>query len=116
MSGRRRKEELFGGALLLKPHEAVADCGVAAETVGGNGGGNGRQSHGHGQGSGCRCSKALGTVGRLCSDREADGWAPHGFDFFPILSKTGSTLMKSKSVLILLQKFAIFACGSLGIL
>jgi hypothetical protein len=25
MSGRRRKGELFGGALLLKPHEVVAE-------------------------------------------------------------------------------------------
>jgi hypothetical protein len=37
VSQRRRKEEPFGAALLLKPHEAVAEGGVAVETVGGNG-------------------------------------------------------------------------------
>jgi hypothetical protein len=25
--------------------------------------------------------------GHLCSDRETDGWAPRGFDFFPIYPK-----------------------------
>jgi hypothetical protein len=35
VSGRRRKGELFGGALLLKPHEAVAEGSMAAETAGG---------------------------------------------------------------------------------
>jgi hypothetical protein len=34
MSRRRRKGELFDGALLLKSHEAVAE---GSETVGGNG-------------------------------------------------------------------------------
>jgi hypothetical protein len=36
VNGRRRKEELFDGALLLKPHEAMDDGGVAAEMVSGN--------------------------------------------------------------------------------
>jgi hypothetical protein len=38
MSGRRRKGKLFGGALLLKPHKAVAKGG---EMVGRNSGTNG---------------------------------------------------------------------------
>jgi hypothetical protein len=56
MSRGRRKEELFGGALLLKPHEAVAEGVVAAETVGGN---SGWQSRGRGQGGGRHYLKAL---------------------------------------------------------
>jgi hypothetical protein len=59
VSGRRRKEELFDGALLLKPHEAVAEGGVAVETVGGNGG---QRSHGCGLCAGRRLQKALGTA------------------------------------------------------
>jgi hypothetical protein len=51
VSGRRRKEELFDGALLLKPHEAVAE-----------GGGNDGRSRGCGQGGGRRCPKALGVA------------------------------------------------------
>jgi hypothetical protein len=93
VSGRRRKEELFGGALLLKQHEAVAEGYVAAGTVGGNGG----RSRVRGQGGGYCCPKALSTVGRLCSDREADRWAPRYFDFF-LFIQNGLNIKKSKMV------------------
>jgi hypothetical protein len=99
-SGRRRKDELFGGALLLKPHEAVAD--------GSRNGGRERRAK--------PWVRARRRPRHLCSDREVDGWAPHGFDFFSYLSKTGSTLKIQKRCLILLQKFPIFASGPLEIL
>jgi hypothetical protein len=53
---------------------------------------------------------------RHCSDRETDGWAPHGFDFFPNLPKTSSTFKIQNGYLIFLEKFSIFACGLVGIL
>jgi hypothetical protein len=54
-----------------------------AGTVGGNGG----QSHGRGQGGSRRYLKCSAWPGCLCLDRETDGWAPRGFDFFPIYPK-----------------------------
>jgi hypothetical protein len=75
---------------------------MAAEMVGGNGG----RSRGCGQGGG------LGTSVRTM--RLMGG--PHTVLIFFYLSKTGSTLKIQKGCLILLQKFPIFACGSLGIL
>jgi hypothetical protein len=61
---KKERRSSFGGALLLKPHKAVGDGGVAAETVGGK-----RQwrSHGRGQGGGSHCLKAIDAV-----------WAPSG--------------------------------------
>jgi hypothetical protein len=53
---------------------------------------------------------------RHCSDRETDGRAPRGFDFFPNLPKTGSIFKIQNGYLIFLQKFLIFACGLVGIL
>jgi hypothetical protein len=72
----------FGGALLLKPHKAVDDGGAAPRLWAAN-----------------NCSEAVGVCkvaaaavqtrsappGRLCSDRETDRWAPHGFDFFQFI-------------------------------
>jgi hypothetical protein len=108
VSGRRRKEELFDGALLLKPHEAVAEGGMAVETTG--------EAVGAGKAAAAAVRRRSVWPGRLCLDREAGRWAPRGFDFFSNLSKTGSTLKIQNGCLNLLQKFPIFACGSLGIL
>jgi hypothetical protein len=80
-----KKEELFGDALLRKPHGVVAEGGVVAETVGRNGGRKRRakpwawarrqpplfEGAQHGLG--------------VCLDRETDGWAPRGFDFFQFI-------------------------------
>jgi hypothetical protein len=43
------------------------------------------------QSSGGRCPNAGGAVGCLCSDKVTDRWVPHGFQFFIICPKTGST-------------------------
>jgi hypothetical protein len=39
------------------------------------------------QSSGGRGPKAVGAVGRRCSDRVTDQWVPHDFTFFQNLSK-----------------------------
>jgi hypothetical protein len=64
---RKKKKEMrssFSDALLLKPHEAVDDGGVAVGKVGGK---QRQQSHGRWQGSGRCYPKAVGAV-----------WAPSG--------------------------------------
>jgi hypothetical protein len=116
----------FGDALLLKPHEAVDDGGVAAGTVGGNdgreqwvetvGGNGGSEAVGAGKVVATTVRRRSTWPGCLCSDYETDGWAPRSFDFFSNLSKTSSTLKIQNGCLILFQKFPMFACGSLGIL
>jgi hypothetical protein len=92
VSGTRGKGELFGGALLLEPHEAMAE--------GGRKGGQEQRWK--------RRAKPWA--------RGTDGWAPRGFDFFSNLCKMGSTLKIQNGCLILLKKFLIFACVSLGFL
>jgi hypothetical protein len=82
----------FGDALLLKPHEAVDDGGVAAGTVGGNdgreqwvetvGGNGGSEAVGAGKVAAAAVRRCSTWPGCLCSDYETDGWAPRSFDFF----------------------------------
>jgi hypothetical protein len=86
---RRRKVELFDGALLLKLHEAVVEGGVVVEMVGRN---SGWRCRGHGQGGGHCCLKALGTAW-VPLFGPWDWWVgPTRFWIFSNLSKTGSTL------------------------
>jgi hypothetical protein len=56
---KKERGSSFGGALYLKPHEAVDDGGLAAGTVGGK---RRQRSHGHGHGGGRHCLKAVGAV------------------------------------------------------
>jgi hypothetical protein len=102
----------FGGALLLKPHKAVDDGGAAPRLWAAN---NGSEAVGVCKVAAAAVQTRSAPPGRLCSDRETDGWAPRGFDFSN-LSKTGSTLKIQNGCLILLQKFPIFACHSLMLL
>jgi hypothetical protein len=57
---------------------------MAAGTVGRN---NGSEAVGTGKVATAAVRRRLARPGHLCSDRETDGWAPHGFDFFLIYSK-----------------------------
>jgi hypothetical protein len=74
------------------------------------------RSRGHGKAAAAAVEMSSAWSGGRRPDRETDEWASRGFEFFSNLSKIGSTLKIQNGCLILLQKFPIFACGSLGIL
>jgi hypothetical protein len=60
-----------------------------AETAGRNGS---SEAVGMGKVAATAVQRSSARPGHLCLNRETDGWAPHSFDFFSNLSKTGSTL------------------------
>jgi hypothetical protein len=72
----------FGGALLLKPHKAVDDGGAAPRLWAAN---NGSEVVGVCKVAATAVQTCSAPPGRLCSDRETDGWAPRGFDFFQFI-------------------------------
>jgi hypothetical protein len=95
--------------LLLKPREAVAEM-VGGEAVAAVSWARAWQQR--------QLFEEVGTVqtrSACGSDRAADGWAPHGFDFSN-LTKTGSKLEFEKECLTMLQKFPSFACCLTGAL
>jgi hypothetical protein len=96
----------------LQPPEAVDDDSVAAWKWWAV-----KRQHrgrGHGQGIGGRGLKAVGAVWVL-SVQETGTRGPWGFDFFQfILSRLNLEI--KKECLIFLQKFATFACCSIGAL
>jgi hypothetical protein len=83
---RRRKEELLRWCTPLKAARGGGRWRRErlAETAGGNGG---YEAMGVGKAVAATVRRCSARPGRLCSDREIDGWAPHGFDFFPIYPK-----------------------------
>jgi hypothetical protein len=82
--GAEGEGELFGGALLLKLHEAVAEGR-------GNGGWERRRKRQAKPWADKAAATAIRTHSvwpmRLYSDRGTDGWAPRGFDFFLVYPK-----------------------------
>jgi hypothetical protein len=109
-----------GGALWCCAPLKAARGGGRGWRGGGNGGRERRagtvcEAMGEGKAVAAAAPSHSVRPGHLCSDREADGWAPRGFDVSN-LSKTGSTLKIQNGCQNLLKKFPIFACGSLGML
>jgi hypothetical protein len=96
----------FSGVLLLKPHEAVVDGGVVAGTAAAKPWGRARRWPPLSVG-------ARRGPGRLCSDRETDGWAPRGFYFFQFVHNRFK-FKNSKCVAYLAPKFPNFSFGRLG--
>jgi hypothetical protein len=116
---RSERKKKKGGALRWCTPLKVARGTGRGRRGGGNGGLERRvEMAGEAMGMGTAVATAVrrhsAWPGRLCSDREADWWAPRGFNFFPNLSKTGSTLKIQNGCLILLQKFPIFYAARVG--
>jgi hypothetical protein len=94
----KERRSSFGGALLLKPHEAVNGGGAAVRLWAAN---NGSEAVGV-----CMVAAAAVQGASVRTVRLTGG--PHSVLIFSNLSKTGLTL-KIQNGCLLLQKFLIFA-------